>query len=102
MTLTTDIQTACSVLPQLDYDSRYRLINRILEQLEAYRAIALQNVPPERRIWIDTLVASVRATRQDIALMETTELLCVLVEFEKLLGALDELVQSRTHCATLH
>ena len=62
MTLATDIRDACLVLPQLDRQSRLGLIERILGQLEAYRTTALEGVPSDKRVWIDTLIAFVKTS----------------------------------------
>jgi len=88
MSLATDIQDACLALPLLDFQSRRRLIERILKELEESRRSVMRGVPPEERTGMDTLVSSVAASVNEIASMETRELLDVLTEFEKLLEVL--------------
>ncbi|MFP3547338.1 hypothetical protein SB748_28410 [Rhizobium sp. SIMBA_035] len=102
MTLASDIRDACLVLPQLDRQSRMGLIERILGQLEAYRTTALEDVPPDKRFWIDTLIASVKTSQDEIASMDTAELLDILVEFEKLIAVLDGISPSRVALPTFH
>ncbi|KRB53444.1 hypothetical protein ASE04_29565 [Rhizobium sp. Root708] len=102
MTLVTDIHDACRVLPQLDGESRYQLIGRVLERLEAYLCYALLNVPADKRYWLEALVSSVRFSVAEIALLETQELLRILVEFEKLIGVLDEITGAVNGSPALH
>jgi len=102
MALATDIQDACLILPELDRADRGALIERILDRLESLQATILQTVPPEKRYWIDTLIASVRYSVDEIASMETDDLLSILVEFEKLIVLLDGIAESPTQSLTLH
>jgi hypothetical protein len=102
MTLATEIRDACLLLPKLDHGNRYGLIQRILRQLQAYRRTALHGVPPERRFWIETLIDCIGASMDEIADMESAELLQILVEFEKLIGVLDEIAMSKTAIFALH
>lgn len=102
MTLAIDIREACSVLPQLGHQDRHDLIKRILFELEDYSRTSLVAVSPDRRIWIDTLILTVRTTIDDIALMRTSELLNVLVEFERLLEMLGHSARLHGLPTTLH
>ncbi len=95
MSLANEIRDACLVLPGLDQRSRHGLIERILQQLQAYDFTALQGVPPDKRFWIDTLIASVIGSTVEIASLKTPELLAILVEFEKLIAVLDEISAPR-------
>lgn len=102
MTLVTDIHDACQDLPQLDGECRCQLIERVLARLEAYLSYAIHNVPAERRSRLEALVSSVRFSIEEIALLETPELLKILVEFEKLIGVLDEIIVTRDGFPRLH
>ncbi len=102
MTLATDIHDACQVLPQLDGNSRCVLIKRVLGRLEAYLCYALETMPAEKRFWLEALVSSVRISVEEIVLLETEELLGIFVEFEQLIGLLDELMPSVDCSRKLH
>ncbi|WP_157224504.1 hypothetical protein [Rhizobium mesoamericanum] len=100
--MATDIHDACQVLPQLDGQSRCRLIERVLERLEAHLCYALQNVPADNRYWLEALVPSVRTSVDEIALLETQELLRILIEFEKLICLLDDIIATASCRTTFH
>ena len=69
-TLITEIQQAQTRLPFLSRADRGALIVRILHELKAHRRRALGNVPAERCVWIDTLIASVSSTISEIVSMQ--------------------------------
>jgi len=102
MTLATDINDACHTLPLLGRYHRYCLIERILGHLEACRATALEGVPLDKHIWVETLIATVRSSINEISAMETLELRDILREFEKLIALLDGIAASAAEHTTLH
>ncbi|MFS2153344.1 MULTISPECIES: hypothetical protein [unclassified Rhizobium] len=102
MTLAADINDACHALPLLDRHHRHCLIERILGQLETYYATAVQGVPPDKHIWIDTLIFTVRGSVDEISMMETTDLLDILREFEKLIHVLECIAASKSVIPTHH
>ncbi|MFS2152615.1 hypothetical protein [Rhizobium sp. Rhizsp42] len=95
MSLATEILDSCLVLSRLDQRSRHGLIERILQQLQAYHSTALHGVPPDKHFWIDTLIAWVSGSTVEIASMQTPELLEILVEFAELIAVLDGISASR-------
>ncbi|EJZ21233.1 hypothetical protein NE852_08780 [Rhizobium sp. Pop5] len=88
-TLITDIQQAQTRLRLLSRAERGALIIRILHELKTHRQEVLGNVPAERCVWIDRLIASVSSTISEIANMQDGEFNRVLNEFEKLMATLN-------------
>ncbi|GGD96770.1 MULTISPECIES: hypothetical protein [Rhizobium] len=101
-TLITEIQQAQTRLPFLSRADRGALIVRILHELKAHRREALGNVPAERCVWIDTLIASVSSTISEIVSMQDAEFNRVLNEFEKLMATLDDISHTKKRPKTIH
>ncbi len=89
--LITEIQQAQTRLPLLSRADRAALIVRILRELKTHRREVLANVPAERCVWIDRLIASVSSTIPEIVNMLDAEFNRVLSEFEKLIATLDDI-----------
>jgi hypothetical protein len=68
---------------------------------DALREI-LANVPAERCVWIDRLIASVSSTIPEIVNMQDTEFNRVLNEFEKLIATLDDISHAEKRSKTIH
>ncbi|OWV91537.1 hypothetical protein ATY78_15935 [Rhizobium sp. R635] len=101
-TLLTEIQQAQTRLRLLSRAERGALIARILHELKTLRNEALGNVPADRCVWIDRLIASVSSTISDIANMQDAEFNRVLNEFEKLMATLQGISQTRKASKTVH
>ncbi|MFS8146931.1 hypothetical protein [Rhizobium sp. BR 249] len=101
-TLLTEIQQAQTRLRLLSRAERGALIVRILHELKTLRKEALGNVPADRCVWIDRLIASVSSTISDIANMQDAEFNRVLNEFEKLMATLQGISQTRKASKTVH
>ena len=101
-TLITEIQQAQTRLPLLSRADRGALIIRILRELKTHRREALGDVPAERCVWIDRLIASVSSTISEIANMQDAEFNRVLNEFEKLMATLQDISQAEKRPKTIH
>ncbi|RUM25106.1 hypothetical protein EFQ99_09975 [Rhizobium vallis] len=99
-TLITDIQQAQTRLRLLSRAERGALIIRILHELKTHRQEVLGNVPAERCVWIDRLIASVSSTISEIANMQDAEFNRILNEFEKLMATLNGITHTQTK--TIH
>lgn len=100
--LITEIQQAQTRLPFLSRADRGALIVRILQGLKTHRREVLGNVPADRCVWIDTLIASVSSTISEIVSMQDAEFNRVLNEFEKLMATLDDIAHAKTRPKTIH
>lgn len=87
---------------RLTVEDRRCLMTRILQQLETYRDVTLRDVPAEKCIWIDRLIASVSARLPEIVAMEEEELQNILRGFQKLLATLNDISQSEAISPTRH
>ncbi|AHG45038.1 hypothetical protein RLEG12_18110 [Rhizobium leguminosarum bv. trifolii CB782] len=101
-TLVTEIQRAQTRLRFLSRAERGALIIRILHELKTHRQEVLGNVPAERCMWIDRLIASVSSTIAEIANMQDVEFNRVLTEFEKLMATLQTISHPETSPKTVH
>ncbi|MDR9809640.1 hypothetical protein [Rhizobium hidalgonense] len=101
-TLVTEIQRAQTRLRFLSRAERGALIIRILHELKTHRQEVLGNVPAERCMWIDRLIASVSSTIAEIANMQDVEFNRVLTEFEKLMATLQTISHPETSAKTVH
>ncbi|MBY5361216.1 hypothetical protein HFO97_14865 [Rhizobium leguminosarum] len=101
-TLITEIQQAQTRLPLLSRADRGALIARILRELKTHRREVLANVPAERCVWIDRLIASVSSTISEITNMQDAEFNRVLNEFEKLIATLDGISHAEKPSKTIH
>lgn len=101
-TLLTEIQQAQTRLRFLSRAERGALIVRILHELKTLRKGVLGNVPADRCVWIDTLIASVSSTISEIAGMQDAEFNRVLNEFEKLMATLQGISHTRNLPKTIH
>ncbi|PDT15837.1 hypothetical protein CO670_15165 [Rhizobium sp. J15] len=101
-TLLTEIQQAQARLRSLSRAERGALIVRILHELKTHRKEVLGNVPADRCVWIDTLIASVSSTISEIAGMQDAEFNRVLNEFEKLMATLQGISHARNVPKTFH
>ncbi|OAV55419.1 hypothetical protein A6U98_03945 [Rhizobium sp. WYCCWR10014] len=101
-TLITEIQQAQTRLPLLSRADRGALIVRILRELKTHRREVLGDVPAERCVWIDKLIASVSSTISEIANMQDAEFNRVLNEFEKLMATLDDISHAQKRSKTIH
>ncbi|ASS53343.1 hypothetical protein ACU8NH_08185 [Rhizobium leguminosarum] len=100
--LITEIQQAQTRLPLLSRADRAALIVRILRELKTHRREVLANVPAERCVWIDRLIASVSSTIPEIVNMLDAEFNRVLSEFEKLIATLDDISHTEKRSKTIH
>lgn len=101
-TLITEIQRAQIRLRSLSRADRGALIIRILRELKTHRQEALANVPAERCVWIDRLIASVSSTISEIIGMPDGEFNRVLNEFEKLMATLHDISRADDRLKTIH
>ncbi|MBB4290763.1 putative membrane-anchored protein [Rhizobium leguminosarum] len=101
-TLITEIQRAQTRLRFLSRTERGALIIRILRELKTHRQEALGNVPADRCVWIDRLIASVSSTISEIANMQDVEFNRVLTEFEKLMATLQDISHAEKLPKTIH
>ncbi|EJC72973.1 hypothetical protein Rleg10DRAFT_1413 [Rhizobium leguminosarum bv. trifolii WSM2012] len=101
-TLVTEIQRAQTRLRFLSRAERGALIIRILHELKTHRQEVLGNVPAERCMWIDRLIASVSSTIAEIANMQDVEFNRVLTEFEKLMATLQAISHPEASPKTVH
>ncbi|NEK34307.1 hypothetical protein [Rhizobium leguminosarum] len=101
-TLITEIQQAQARLQFLSRADRGALVIRILRELKTHRQEALGNVPAERCVWIDRLIASVSSTISEIANMQDAEFNRVLNEFEKLIATLQDISHAKKRPKTIH
>ncbi|KAA1176592.1 hypothetical protein FP026_27485 [Rhizobium tropici] len=97
-TLITEIQQAQLKGLFLSRADRGALIVRILNELKTQRWALLGNVPADRFVWMDRLIARVSSTMPEIADMQVADFNRVLSEFEKLMATLDGI----SHTATRH
>ncbi|WP_168879294.1 hypothetical protein [Rhizobium sp. P28RR-XV] len=95
--LITEIQQAQLKGLFLSRADRGALIVRILIELKTQRAL-LRNVPADRLVLMDRLIARASSMMPEIANMQVAEFNRVLSEFEKLLATLDDI----SHTATRH
>jgi hypothetical protein len=101
-TLITEIQQAQTRLPLLSRADRGALVVRILRELKTHRREVFANVPAERCVWIDRLIASVSSTISEIINMQDAEFNRVLNEFEKLIATLDGISHAEKPSKTIH
>ncbi|MBX5182250.1 hypothetical protein HJB88_06275 [Rhizobium sp. NZLR5] len=101
-TLITEIQRAQIRLRSLSRADRGALIIRILRELKTHRQEVLGNVPADRCVWIDTLIASVSSTISEITGMPDGEFNRVLSEFEKLIATLHDISHADQRLKTIH
>ncbi|MBB4238155.1 hypothetical protein GGD57_004759 [Rhizobium esperanzae] len=78
------------------------LIVRILRELKTHRQEVLGNVPADRCVWIDRLIASVSSTISEIVNMQDVEFNRVLSEFEKLMATLQNISHPEKLPRTIH
>ncbi|ARM88044.1 hypothetical protein RHEC894_CH01730 [Rhizobium sp. CIAT894] len=100
--LITEIQRAQTRLRFLSRTERGVLIIRILRELKTHRQEVLGNVPADRCVWIDRLIASVSSTISEIANMQDVEFNRVLSEFEKLMATLQNISHPEKSTRTIH
>ncbi|MGR9356252.1 hypothetical protein [Rhizobium leguminosarum] len=100
--LITEIQQTHTRLPLLSRADRGALIVRILRELKTHRREVLANVPAERCVWIDRLIASVSSTISEIVNMQDAEFNRVLHEFEKLIATLDDISHAEKLSKIIH
>ena len=101
-TLLREIQQAQTRLRLLSRAERGALIIRILHELKTHRQEVLGNVPADRCIWIDRLIAAVSSTISEIADMQDAEFNRVLNEFEKLMATLNGISPTQKSPKTIH
>ncbi|MBB4478716.1 hypothetical protein GGE46_001257 [Rhizobium etli] len=75
---------------------------RILRELKTLRQEVLGNVPADRCVWIDKLIASVSSTISEIVTMQDAEFNRVLNEFEKLMATLHNISHPEKPSKTVH
>ncbi|ACE90790.1 hypothetical protein AMC90_CH01765 [Rhizobium phaseoli] len=102
MTLIAEIHQAQTRLPFLSRAERGALIMRILRELKTLRQEVLGNVPADRCVWIDRLIASVSSTISEIVTMQDAEFNRVLNEFEKLMATLHNISRPEKSSRTVH
>ncbi|MBX4893693.1 hypothetical protein [Rhizobium bangladeshense] len=101
-TLLAEIHRAQTRLPFLSGAERGALIVRILRELKMLRRDVLANVPADRCVWIDKLIASVSSTVSEIVKMPDAEFHRVLNEFEKLMATLHNISHPKKPSKTVH
>ncbi|MBB3352222.1 hypothetical protein FHT70_002144 [Rhizobium sp. BK049] len=101
-TLIAEIHLAQTRLPFLSRAERGALIRRILRELKILRREVLGNVPADRCVWIDKLIASVSSTVSEIVTMPDAEFNRVLNEFEKLMATLHNISHPQKPSKTVH
>ncbi|WP_064683434.1 hypothetical protein [Rhizobium bangladeshense] len=101
-TLIAEIHQAQTRLPFLSRAERGALIMRILRELKTLRQEVLGNMPADRCVWIDKLIASVSSTISEIVTMQDAEFNRVLNEFEKLMATLHNISHPEKPSKTVH